>query len=256
MSYYFKNSDSRAGSILGKITDAVFPMSTYCLCCGNIIDDTRKYALCNHCMDHIRWGNLVVENQETHPGYSNPDIVISCAGYGNYTSKLISDLKYNKKTYIARIIAEVMEDRIKNDPDTAEYILASDCIIPVPVSRERENERGFNQMARIGKHLSSSTGIPMADGAVIRNHNTEAQKKLSPSERFENLDGAFEISERGKELLKGKTVLIIDDIYTTGATAVMMTTVLKRAGVSTVYFMSFCTGNENAAGFFQSRFEH
>ena len=79
---------------LKTVVELSFPPSLYCACCGNIIDSTRTYSLCDHCMDHFRW--------DRSDGISSEDIkLIRCVSYGIYERSLIFDLKYRGKKHVA-----------------------------------------------------------------------------------------------------------------------------------------------------------
>ena len=101
-----------ASSLLEKLSrgadyalDLLYPPALYCSCCGNLIDESRTYRLCDHCMAHIRWDGA-------EPRYLDGMKILRCTQYGLYERTLIFDLKYNGKTYIARDIAEIMADRL------------------------------------------------------------------------------------------------------------------------------------------------
>ena len=133
----------------------LYPMATYCVCCGNLIDQSRSYCLCDHCIRRIEWGWLTIDlaAQEAETGRtSDLDSAVACISYGLYGRRLIFDLKYNKHTYTARVIADILADRICSDPDTR-HLLRTDFIVPVPLHAKRLAQRGFNQTAKIGKHL-------------------------------------------------------------------------------------------------------
>lgn len=107
-----------------------------------------------------------------------------------------------------------------------------DTIIPVPLHRRRENKRGYNQAALLARRLAGLKGIPWADNRLVKVRNNPAQTSLDAEEREANVKGAYEVKR--PEGLKGKTVLLIDDVFTTGATIRECSRVLKRAGVREV----------------------
>ena len=114
-----------------------------------------------------------------------------------------------------------------------------DAVIPVPVHKSRLKKRGYNQAALIAGELSKRLGIPMRDGVVIRRAATGVQKELGAAERQNNLKKAFIVPGN---VVKLKSVLVVDDIYTTGATVDAVAGCLKGAGVEKVYFASLCIG--------------
>lgn len=118
----------------------------------------------------------------------------------------------------------------------------ADCIIPVPVHRERYRERGYNQAEVIAEGISAKTGIPVRTDVLKREKNTRAQKELTAVERKINLIRAFEIA---KPLQNNETVLLVDDIFTTGTTSEACSWLLKtRGGAGRVYVLCICTGKD------------
>ena len=89
------------------LLDCIYPDSLYCICCGNIIDGSRSYSLCDHCMTHLHW---TLEDPVTIKGIR----LISCVEYGIYERSIIFALKYDGHKYIADTIGEIMADRIRS----------------------------------------------------------------------------------------------------------------------------------------------
>lgn len=108
-----------------------------------------------------------------------------------------------------------------------------DCIIPVPIHRDRRIERGYNQAELMAKQVSVLTGIPMKADIVVRKKKTKALKSLNGGNRSRNLQAAFSLKGEN-EILKGKKILLIDDIYTTGSTADAISHLLLQGGAATV----------------------
>lgn len=114
-----------------------------------------------------------------------------------------------------------------------------DALIPVPVHISRKRQRGYNQSELIARALSKYSGIPVNTGLISRVKKTLPQKNLSERERQNNLKRAFKIRQNDVKL---STIIIIDDIYTTGSTIDAMAQVLKNAGVQKVYYMALAVG--------------
>ena len=266
-------------NILARVAEAalqlVFPLSTYCLCCGKPVDSTRSYSICDHCIHRIRWGNIVIdlEAESRRLGRaSHLDSAAACMKYGLYERRLIFDLKYDGRTYVARAIGKIMADRLaaqgggpvdtggpggpacpdgQNGP--ARHGGGFDYIVPVPVHRDRERARGFNQAEKMARHLSRRIGVPVLPRAVIRHKNTTAQRSLSAEDRYFNLEGAFSLNPGDAERIKGSRILLLDDVYTTGATAHRCGAVLKEGGAARVDFIALATGNDFAYGYFDDK---
>ena len=115
-----------------------------------------------------------------------------------------------------------------------------DVIIPVPIHISRLKMRGYNQAGLIAEALGRIVGIPIDEEALVRVIKTAPMKELSNRERVKNLQNAFQADEK---VVRYKKVLIVDDIYTTGATFDACAAVLKQAGVREVYGISLCVGD-------------
>ena len=208
------------------VLDLVYPPSLYCVCCGNLIDETRTYNLCDHCVRHIRWDTAP-------PGERNGMKLLRCAQYGIYERTLIFSLKYNGHKYVARDIAEMMRDRLEAAG------IFFDVIVPVPMNPAKERARGFNQAALIAKYLARLTDVDFVPGALHRIRNTRPMRGLSPTEREANIHGSIELAAETEGKLRGRTVLLLDDFYTTGATALECRQVLMQAEPEDVAFIAF-----------------
>ncbi len=114
-----------------------------------------------------------------------------------------------------------------------------DALVPVPIHPSRKKVRGYNQAELIAKRLSELSGIPMEESLIRRVKKTSPLKNLSHSERQNNLKKAFKIYKNDVKL---NTIVIIDDIYTTGATIDSMAQVFREKNVKKIYFMALTIG--------------
>ena len=191
--------------------DIIYPPALYCSICGNLIDETRTYHLCDNCINHVRWDTdppdeIQIEQMKVR--------LLRVCTYGVYERSLIFSLKYVDRREIARDIAGMMRDRL----EFAGLGKGSfDAIVPIPLSKEKEKTRGFNQTALIGKYLSKMIGAKLLPHALVRVKNTRPMRGLSPRERTENIEGAFALGLTSPEFT-GKRILLIDDFATTLAT--------------------------------------
>ncbi|HKM05087.1 MAG TPA: double zinc ribbon domain-containing protein [Lachnospiraceae bacterium] len=113
------------------------------------------------------------------------------------------------------------------------------ALIPVPLHKSRMKKRGFNQTLLIATEISKYLGIPVNDSLIARCKNTIPQKELDDRERQNNLKRAFKIVRNDVKL---STIIIIDDIYTTGSTINAMTEQLKAIGIENIYFITLSVG--------------
>lgn len=160
----------------------------------------------------------------------------SCLTYGLHEREVLLDYKYNGKSYIGAKLGEILFDRISCED------ICPDVIIPVPISAGRTKVRGYNQSALMGKKLSKLWGVPMDEKLLVRARETQLLRSLNPAERRLALDGAFRVTAKGAAKMRGKTVLLLDDIYTTGATADTCSKVLLDAGAREVYLLTLASG--------------
>lgn len=147
--------------------------------------------------------------------------------------RLVHALKYRDHTELAPMMARWMA--------RAGRELVDDCdvIIPVPLHRWRLFSRRFNQAADLARALGRETGKPMLADALRRRRRTAQQVGLDRAAREANMKGAFEVTAEGKADLFGKRVVLVDDVYTTGATVSAATRALKRAGAVKVDVLTF-----------------
>lgn len=289
--YFMKKGPQWAWKLAEAAVDFFFPWGTYCVCCGNFIDNRRSYLLCDHCIHHITWGNVEIPPESLkHNHFTGPeaeflqredgiplDSIRACMKYGLYERRLIFELKYNRHTFMARILGKILADRILNDPGAAELV-GADFIIPVPMHKAKERQRGFNQAVKTARYLGRFLGIPVLEDGLMRRESTAAQRSVEGKDRLANLSGAFaagtvhsRIGRRGRidrgerkdgirsakkislaEAVRGKRVILLDDIFTTGATVLHCGRVLKEAGAAEVHVLVLATGNDYAVGFFEN----
>jgi ComF family protein len=148
--------------------------------------------------------------------------------YDGSLQKIIHDWKYNGKTLLTPFFAEWMIEGLNRYWELGSL----DLLIPVPLHPRRLRERGFNQALLLVRELSHHTGIPYQKTILQKKKFTIPQVNLSGVEREKGLRGAFHVIREDE--LEGKGVLLIDDVYTTGATVNECSKVLLRGGAKRV----------------------
>ena len=258
----------------GEIAEAVFPSNIYCALCGSLIDRSRPYALCDGCVGKMHWITGGTCDQcgkalpDTYRGFGPDGRRLcydcmtrehyftrgwSCLTYGLHEREMMMDIKYNNKGYIAGKMGDVLFDRMEPlvEAALAEGINPFDVVIPVPVGRERLVRRGYNQselmarqfLRRWREHLRESADGPTLETHVLeRAKDTVMLRSLNPEERRLALHDAFAVNERLRHRIESRTILLIDDIYTTGATADACSKALLEAGAAEVYLLTLCSG--------------
>lgn len=119
-------------------------------------------------------------------------------------------------------------------------IFSDFIIIPIPIERKRLKWRGFNQSEEVGRHLAEFLKIPLVTGYLIKTKSTLPQAELSNKERKNNIKGIFKIEN--SKMIEGKKILLIDDVYTTGATMEEAAAALKTARVKEVTGITIVRG--------------
>lgn len=169
-----------------------------------------------------------------------------CA-YGPVPRTVVLRFKYGRRTAMARLIARLMRTRMAaigvpvggGSVGTDEAHQDPPLIIPVPLHRARLWSRGFNQSVEIGRVLARESGLVMIPDALVRTRNTPPLRGRGRSQRAQLVRGAFAVTDRRRIALKGRTVLLIDDVFTTGATAAACAKALLRAGAARVEVVVF-----------------
>lgn len=230
--------------ILQKFENELFAENFECSNCSNERLQNDHHYLCDDCYGNIDWitfgCNKCGDNVNDYTLYCNNckqtehkfDRVFCCCKFEGVAKRMVYSLKYGEAKYIARTMAEFMAEMFLQRCN--EKI---DFIIPVPLSKQRMKSRGYNQAELLAKHLSDILNIPM-NCCIARTKDTPTQTHLTREERKENLLDAFDCIN--KENLKDKNVLLVDDVFTTGATMNEITKVLKRCKVNSVYGITFC----------------
>ena len=239
------------------IFNLLYPDNLYCHCCGKIIDWSRTYGLCDNCMTQIKWvgerrcvkcGKVLSENNPLDICYNCKEHEhvfrqgFTCTEYGTINRSMIYSLKYDDKPAVSRDIGTIMADRMLSEFTPSELGKRYTLIVPVPLSRERMLNRGYNQAAMIAEEFAKKTGLPY-DGEVLeRCKYTEAMRGLTPEQRRLNLKGSFEVINYMKNRVNDADCLVIDDIMTTGTTADEIARLLYQEGANSVDFLSFANG--------------
>jgi ComF family protein len=203
-------------------------------------------VLCTHCGEDLglpqsSLGHFAAEEprlcevcQEKPAGFSK---AVAYGRYENELRGLIHLLKYEGMQPIAKTLGRRLASVVANLPIEAGTRV---LVVPVPLYRAKRRQRGFNHADRIANalvdelhHTDKTHRWTMARGVLRRQRATDSQARLSPEGRRRNLRGAFAVRDALR--IRGQVVLLVDDIYTTGATASACSRVLLRAGAKAVW---------------------
>lgn len=202
--------------MLNKLLDLVAPR--FCVVCGNRLAVGEDYvcSVCNlhlprtgfqsHADDNqmvrMLWGLIPVE-RATALFYYAP---------GTQTTHILEALKYNDQPDIGIAMGRLMAQELKDSG----FFNGIDLLIPIPLARRRQRQRGYNQCTMLARGVSEVTGIKVVESVIVREKFERSQTRLDRWERMENVEGLFGL--RDPQSLQGKHVLLIDDVMTTGAT--------------------------------------
>jgi ComF family protein len=218
-------------SFWSRLLDFVSPR--LCVVCGRRLTITEQ-VICASCNMHLPrtgfqrdplenimakmfWGRIPVERAAALFYYEA----------GAQADQIVYDLKYHDSPEIGEMMGRLMAREFMGDG----FFEGIDVIVPVPLSRKRQRQRGYNQSAELATGISEVTGLPVCTKAVRRTHFSKSQTQLHHWERRDNVDGAFLLKK--PELLRNRHVLLVDDVVTTGATMVAcVREILKAEGVN------------------------
>lgn len=156
------------------------------------------------------------------------DKAVSVFEYDEFSKRAIINLKHNDSTYLAKTFAGLMYR------DFVQARLTCDVITIVPMYRNKLLKRMYNQSALLARYISKMSNIHLDPHMIEKIKNTLPQEGLSSELRMKNLHGAFIVREKKKPLIQNKSILLIDDVITTGSTANECAKVLKHAGAKQV----------------------
>ena len=125
---------------------------------------------------------------------------------------LTHQLKYRSRPGIGRFLGSLLGKRVEREPAFPHIV----AVVPVPLHSLRRRERGYNQSEYIAQGISDETGIPVLRDVLVRNRNTPTQTSLTPDGRAANVEGVFDVIRT--DAVRGSSLVLVDDVFTTGAT--------------------------------------
>lgn len=197
-----------------------------CYFCRSTKDDALLCAKCHskiHFMPPAVFKNI------------NGVCVYACALYDGYIKTLVHDLKYHNKKRLSKVQAQIMFEYFNQLNLKEKY-----TIIPVPIHKNRQKERKYNQMDIVAKEFASYTKFPINQNLVYRTKDTKKQYNLHKKDRIENMKNAFAISQN-QTMPKDTKLLVIDDVTSSGITLEELINTLKSNGYSDVTALTLAT---------------
>lgn len=171
---------------------------------------------------------------------SHYDTVVSPFSYEGKASQAVKDLKfYGWEQHAEHLGYYLYQSLIAHD------VSQFDIVGYVPMQKKKQRKRGFNQAKRLAKVISKLSGKPLTD-SLVKIRETEEQHTLSEKKRRANLKGAFRVEDASE--IEDKTVLLIDDVFTTGSTANECAKILRKSGAANITVATVCAVKQNRAG--------
>lgn len=224
-------------NIFGSILDLLFPPR--CLVCASLSDDvycascmkdTRPISvLCDVCGRPMRSGGVCDDCGRRRPPFR---LARAVALYDGRLKTAIHKLKFRGKKALSAPLSRMMADHLAGD-GWKDILASVDIVTAVPLHRMRLRERGFNQSEMLGRAVAARFNLVFRDDVLEKTRDTKRQFGLMREERFSNVKGAFAVRRAAD--LRGRRVLLIDDILTTGATAAECSGKIIEAGAAEVF---------------------
>lgn len=203
-------------TIWSDLLDFFFPRM--CLCCGKKLL-LHEEGLCLRCLSDLPKTHILdsAGNEMETRMWANPNLCRASSLYyyvkGGNVSRILHGMKYQHR----KALCEQMGRLIATELKPTHFFDGIDCMIPVPLHPARLRQRGYNQSELLCRGIQQIVNIPLVTDALVRTHNNTTQTHKSSSERWRNTQGLFKVTEKS-EKLKHKHILLVDDVFTTGAT--------------------------------------
>lgn len=230
--------------------ELIYPSVPNCPLCGRQSPDPEGTLICQRCLASIHLIHPPLCLRCGRPVRLNAGTPCSeCAGkplfyrtaravglYRDYLRQVILSLKYFGRAELAEPLGGLLAARVEDEPK----LRGIEALIPVPLHLQRLARRGFNQAELLARSTAKSIRRPILADVLVRTKATKVQNQLTLEERQANVDDAFSVASPG--LIRGRRVLLVDDIMTTGFTVSECAKVLLAAGAAEVHVLTLAVG--------------
>lgn len=218
-------------NLISPIVDFIYP--PICVCCNQLLPDGSQ-QVCDHCWDSIQRVTkdmplyLETRTKLLETGHVSDLVSLFVFEKEGAFQNIAHALKYDGFESLGRELGRRLGERME------EWNVSADLLIPIPLHKVKQRERGYNQADLIARGISKVTGTPVLSNAVRRTRHTATQTQLSLEERRKNVEDAFEVRKSYLSELATKRCVLVDDVVTTGATIEACAQKLICAGASNV----------------------
>ena len=238
-----------------KICLEIFVDKYNCIVCDKELREQSRYGLCPECLKEMTFvkdrmckkcGRLQINEADYCLTCQNHlrhfDFARSCVVYDDKAKEIVRGLKFGHKKYFAKYVSNFLIDRFEEC--FADFDI--DYIIPIPLMKNRQEERGYNQAEEISRKLAERYGLDIKTDIVEKIKQNNEQAKLSGKEREENVKDVYKVVKLDDVV--DKRILVVDDVLTTGSTASEVARILIKAKAKNVYALTFASTRYKITG--------
>lgn len=207
----------------GCANDILNKESVLCMRCIEAMPETNFEVHANNPVEKKFWGRLTF-TQATAQYYFTRESMMQ---------RMMHQFKYKGNKELGTQLGKMMGERIKNSNR-----FTIDALIPLPLFPAKEKKRGYNQATILCEGMAESLQVPVLKDVIVRSHHTDTQTKKGRIERWQNMEGKFELTKPGN--IDNKHVMLVDDVITTGATLEACGTELLKAKNVKLSIAAFC----------------
>ncbi len=224
------------------VSDILFPPK--CIYCGELLPIGTRPMICRKCFDVVplynircgKCGGVITYNSGRPECLSCKaagryfDGVFAASVYHNNLRTAILKYKFGPQPYMAKTLCHFTVCGLKKLGISADFVLS------VPPDPARLSRRGFDSTGVLAKHIAAAIKIPYKQGYIRKIKSTPAQSTLTHAQRVKNLKGAFALTSKAS--VKGRAVILVDDVFTTGSTVSEISRIIKKNGASYVFVVT------------------